>query len=148
MLYELIYSSRSTPAITSKTLENILDISTLKNLENNITGLLIFDGSTFCQILEGEKDVLEATYERIKNDSRHIDAEIFHIGEIEDRNFAQWSMSFKRIQQKIEPTNWTDWIAAQEQIANISAKGTLGGLIFKLFNGSTILEPTNQFGVN
>lgn len=79
---------------------------------------------------------------------RHIDAEIFHIGEIEDRNFAQWSMSFKRIQQKIEPTNWTDWIAAQEQIANISAKGTLGGLIFKLFNGSTILEPTNQFGVN
>ena len=148
MLYELIYSSRAAPVVTNDVLEQILDISRKNNVEHNLTGLLLFDGSTFCQILEGEKEVLEATYNKIENDSRHIDTEIFHIGEIESRNFAQWSMSYKRSRQVLALDNWTDWISAQHQVESISTKGTLGGLIFKLFNGSTILDPKNELGIH
>ncbi len=147
MLYELIYSSRASSNITNDMLENVLETSRINNLKDNITGLLIFDGSTFCQILEGEKDVIESTYNRIKHDNRHIDHSLFHSGEIEERNFLEWSMSFKRVQKQINTESWTDWFAAQKIISEIPSNNTLGCLIFKLINGSGSFHAKHPLGL-
>lgn len=147
MLYELIYSSRAAPSVTKQTLDDILDICRKNNVKNDITGLLIFDGSTFCQVLEGEKSALETLYASIEQDERHIDSSILHFGEIGARNFAEWSMSYKRVAQKIEPDNWTDWLTAQEKIASITGKNTLGAFLSNLYDVRSSSE-TGILGVN
>lgn len=147
MLYELIYSSRANSNFKSSVLDDILTISRKNNTANNITGLLIFDGNTFCQILEGEKEALSMTYDKIKNDNRHIDHTLFHQGEIAQRNFSQWAMSYKRTQKAASVENWTDWFSAQKLISDISPDNTLGGLILKTVNGSNASEGSNLLGL-
>ncbi len=124
-----------------------MEISRSNNSANNVTGLLIFDGSTFCQILEGEKQALDLTYNKIQKDNRHIDHTLFHQGPIEQRNFSQWAMSYKRAQKAVSVESWTDWFTAQKLISEISSKNTLGGLIFKMVNDPASTNDANILGL-
>lgn len=148
MLHELIYCSRANSNFKSTILDDILKVSRANNTKNHVTGLLIFDGTTFCQILEGEKAALDLTYEKIKKDDRHIDYTLFHSGQIESRNFEQWAMSFQRSQTTMTTASWTDWFSAQKQIEELSPDNSVGGLILKLMNGgASMLSGKNPLGV-
>lgn len=148
LLYELIYASRANSNFNSEVLDDILAISHTNNTKNNVTGLLIFDGTTFCQILEGEKATLDKTYERIMKDDRHIDHTLFHSGEIEKRSFSRWAMSFKRVNAALNTENWTDWMSAQQLISDVSNDNTAGRLILKLVSGIDPLNEDNPLGLS
>jgi hypothetical protein len=147
MLHELVYTSRAGASITRDRLEEILAVSRTNNDRNNITGLLVFDGSTFCQILEGEKSAIDKTYDRIKQDNRHIDSFVLHTGEIHQRNFQNWSMSFKMIQKRVNTESWTDILTARKMISDIPSDKTLGSLILKLLTGKDSFDDDTPFGV-
>lgn len=53
-LQELIYTSVSSVHGDKAEVKNILAASELNNVANSVTGLLIFDGHRYIQILEGE----------------------------------------------------------------------------------------------
>lgn len=148
MLHELIYASRANSNFNSEVLDDILAISRVNNTKNDVTGLLIFDGTTFCQILEGKKDTLDETYERIIKDDRHIDHTLFHSGEIEERSFSRWAMSFKRMNEAVSAESWTDWISAQRLISDVSKNTTGGSLILKLVSGIDPLNEEHPLGLN
>ena len=62
------------------------------NLASSITGILMYGGGMFMQVLEGpEQDVLRK-YVRILDDPRHRDAQILYISPANDRIFEKWSM--------------------------------------------------------
>ena len=71
MLKQLVYRSHSTGHIDEAGLQKITFDSSRFNERHNITGILLFDGEYFFQVLEGEGEPVDFLFEHIKNDSRH-----------------------------------------------------------------------------
>ena len=102
-LYRLIYCSRnmitaSHPDLSAAGLEqeirNILATARRRNQENSITGALLFTASGFAQVLEGPREALEHTFERINLDARHAGVTVLSFTPTERRSFPEWSMGF------------------------------------------------------
>ncbi|HBL20438.1 MAG TPA: hypothetical protein DDZ29_06285, partial [Alteromonas mediterranea] len=90
MLKQLIYRSKATEKFSEEDLSKIMSDSLPYNEPNGITGILLFDGEYFFQVLEGESEKVEALYEHIKKDRRH--SAIVKVTEIviHERNFGAW----------------------------------------------------------
>jgi hypothetical protein len=93
MLTRLMYISTVRHGYDAKILDEILDISRVRNQQNGLTGLLIFDGRRFLQYLEGEKEAVYATFERIKKDTRHYAVVKLRETEGSNRQFTTWDMA-------------------------------------------------------
>ena len=78
-------------------LEEILRTSRKNNARLGITGMLLYGNKTFVQILEGEEKAVSELVEKIKRDSRHADFHVLKKKTIDRREYADWSMDFKRV---------------------------------------------------
>ena len=74
-LHQLVYYSKNQAASDDRghlaQLREIIAVSQRNNQRDAITGYLIFDKVWFLQILEGERDKIFSTYQRIQKDPRH-----------------------------------------------------------------------------
>ncbi len=93
MLTRLIYISRSVGPQTTTVTTQILETARRYNKAHNLTGVLCQGRGLYVQVLEGERSVVNGLYRRIVADSRHDHTEIVHFGEIESRQFKEWSMA-------------------------------------------------------
>jgi blue light- and temperature-responsive anti-repressor len=103
-LYRLIYCSRnviaqaeplaSTPAGMKHEIRAILATARRCNTADNVTGALLFTASGFAQVLEGPREIVERTFERISLDPRHADVTALSFTPTERRSFPDWSMGF------------------------------------------------------
>ena len=98
MLFELIYRSEANSNVSDDDLLNILSTARNFNAENDITGCLLYNGHNFAQILEGEFNVLNDLYNRIREDPRHHSVITLHMKEIEERAYPNWTMAFKSLE--------------------------------------------------
>jgi hypothetical protein len=94
-MYYLVYISYTVGHIEEKDLEKILDQSKTNNQKLGLTGLLLFIEDKFIQVLEGEKQVVKDLYEVIQKDKRHRNVSTLIEGNIDKRNYPDWSMAFK-----------------------------------------------------
>lgn len=69
--------------------------SVIINKRKDITGVLIFTGTHFCQLLEGPSGAVHDRIDRIRRDPRHSDIWVVHQEAITARRFAGWSMGYK-----------------------------------------------------
>ena len=67
----LIYFSTARLGLGSADLEDILSRAVAHNLAHGVTGVLLFNGRNFLQVLEGPRQLVEQLYERITGDPRH-----------------------------------------------------------------------------
>jgi hypothetical protein len=99
-LYRLIYCSRNIiarampDAVLEDEIRAILASARRCNKVDNVTGALLFTASGFAQVLEGMRDVVERTFERISSDPRHTDVTVLSFTPTERRSFPDWSMGF------------------------------------------------------
>lgn len=77
-------------------LNNIQDTSLRNNSRDEISGILLFTGERFIQVLEGGREVINASYRRISADQRHTSLSLFEVVEIRHRLFRKWSMRVVR----------------------------------------------------
>ena len=91
-LNSMIYKSRSKDLANLDLVESILESSTRNNPKNGITGVLVVTETHFLQVLEGEFESLNATFERICLDKRHDKVQLISFAEIKERRFANWAM--------------------------------------------------------
>ena len=94
-MIELIYTSLAEADTQDRDVRDILGSSERNNRAHSITGLLLFDGQRYIQILEGETQDVETLYEVICQDARHHDLELLHKGGIIDRSFPNWRMAYE-----------------------------------------------------
>jgi len=94
MLYQIIYSSQATEAMTAAELERILEDARVGNEARGITGALIYVDSVFFQVLEGEREAVRTLMASIARDPRHHAVKIFYQAEIAERAFGTWRMAF------------------------------------------------------
>ncbi len=99
MLVRLLYVSRSTSPLRQETLAAILRKSTQNNAAVGITGLLCHTDSTFLQVLEGGRDEVSALYRRIVADAQHEAVTLLTYEDIDERDFAGWSMGRVDVQR-------------------------------------------------
>ena len=94
MLVRLLYASRTAPAVNADAIAAILKKSKEHNATAGITGVLCvcLNVGIFMQVLEGARDTVSATYNRIARDPRHTDVVLLSYEEIGERQFSSWSM--------------------------------------------------------
>ena len=91
MLSQHLYISTA-PSLSREDVEAILSSSARNNPANGITGLLLYNGRNFLQLLEGEEESLKKLMLRIANDPRHTGVSVLAHKTIDDRSCPDWAM--------------------------------------------------------
>lgn len=71
MLLTLVYRSHISDSVLPASLEEMVSRANIGNERNSITGILLFDGMHFFQLLEGPEEAVDAIYNTICSDQRH-----------------------------------------------------------------------------
>lgn len=99
-IYTLAYASSSTYLMSNDDLEVLLSQSRKKNVESDITGILLYQDGNFLQLLEGPEKAVNDTYARIDRDRRHKGLIPLLRRSFPNRSFAGWSMGYIRNTEK------------------------------------------------
>jgi hypothetical protein len=97
-LKTLIYTSKAKPNVRSSQVADIIAASRINNPLDGITGLLIFNGAEFLQIIEGSESAVDDLAERLRRDPRHSDMRVHEDRLIGDRIFPGWSMAYLKLE--------------------------------------------------
>jgi hypothetical protein len=92
MLKSLTYTSLARLDLAAEDLEAIHRSAREINALEGISGLLIFNGTHFLQVIEGAPQAIDELVERLRRDPRHSALEIRDEREIAERSFPDWSM--------------------------------------------------------
>jgi hypothetical protein len=98
-MLSLIYMSTASVPPGESDLVAILRLSQANNARVDVTGLLLYKGRTFVQILEGPDDAVTTLYTKLGRDPRHYALQTVLRQSIQERDFPNWSMGFQNIEQ-------------------------------------------------
>jgi len=95
-MLSLLYVSVSklSGATALQEVEAIVTGSMVKNARQGITGALIFTGSHFAQVLEGDDERVDALMREICLDNRHSCVTVIRRWPVSVRRFESWSMAY------------------------------------------------------
>jgi hypothetical protein len=93
-LYSLVYRSIASRPLEKNDLERILDDARKRNLEEHVTGLLLFNEGKFMQYLEGPQSGVLKIFELIKKSSLHEKIAEVSRQPVSTREYGDWSMAF------------------------------------------------------
>mgnify|MGYP003551681444 FL=1 len=96
-MLSLIYVSTSVKLLNDEELLDILKASRENNSSKDVTGLLLYKGGNFMQVLAGPDEAVEALYEKIKTDPRHKDVNVLSREQVSARQFPAWEMAFQNL---------------------------------------------------
>lgn len=96
-MIQVTYISRATEPMTAEKLLALLQQCLANNVNNGLTGILLYGNETFLQSLEGDEKAVDALFEKIKHDRRHDNIQLLRRRQIDRRQYSEWSMGFKRI---------------------------------------------------
>lgn len=92
MLIEFIFTSATPEPLAWTELEILRHECERRNKIESITGMLLYDGRNFMQVMEGREQKVIALFKLIASDPRHCNVEAIISNPIEKRNFNNWSM--------------------------------------------------------
>lgn len=104
---QIIYASKPF-GFTAGVLDDILTISRIRNAQDDITGTLICRGDMYLQLIEGPDAQIEAAYNRISADDRHVEMDLLVSRTVDQRMFPKWAM-------RDDPVR--SWMWTQEEVA-------------------------------
>jgi hypothetical protein len=91
-LMSLIYASRSTECFHEHEIPDLLQQIRIANAKQEITGMLLYIGGSFLQVLEGQPEMVDAVFGRILRDNRHTQLTLIAKESIPERAFEGWTM--------------------------------------------------------
>ena len=100
MLSQYLYISTA-PTLARDEVDAILATSARNNPAREITGLLLYNGRNFLQLIEGEEEALVALMLRITEDPRHSGITLLDRRAIEERSCPDWAMKRVLIAESI-----------------------------------------------
>jgi hypothetical protein len=94
-LYSLVYVSTALRPLSLNDIGRLLERARQRNVDQDVTGVLLYSEGNFMQCLEGPAARLAAVYECIKSDSLHFGVIDLVREPISSREFSEWSMAFR-----------------------------------------------------
>lgn len=92
--YSIVYLSTAIAQLSEGALLQLLRRARCANQQAGITGVLMYGGGQFMQVLEGSPAAVRRLYARIQADPRHSRLEKIADGPLSHREFKGWHMSF------------------------------------------------------
>lgn len=93
----VVYSSSATQPFSDAELADLLTASRRKNHSSHLTGLLLYRGGRFLQVLEGPEAVVRDRMAVISVDPRHDNLRVLIDEPREQRQFPVWTMRYGTI---------------------------------------------------
>ena len=90
-MIQLIYASQPLGFDVSD-LRAILVTSRRCNERDDVTGALICRADLYLQLLEGPQEMVDAAFQRIARDRRHVGVKVLCRREVTERLFPRWAM--------------------------------------------------------
>ncbi|MCK0099060.1 BLUF domain-containing protein [Qipengyuania sp. S6317L1] len=101
MIKQYVYISTAV-GLPREQVDEILTTCARNNAAKNVTGLLLYNGRNFLQLLEGKAESLDQLMSAIEADERHEGVLVMHTGEVEERTCPEWAMKLLAISEGIE----------------------------------------------
>lgn len=120
-LCQAVYVSRATRPFSRPELQFLANKANENNGRLEITGLLVYLGGNFLQILEGRPERIDRLMEFIWRDQRHKDFRVLHVVAIEARSFNGWNMGILDINDR-PPLDETQIASLSELLAGSQAR--------------------------
>jgi hypothetical protein len=92
MLLRILYFSTAHADLTAAEVDAIVSHSVQANAARDVTGALAFNGRNFCQLLEGDEQVVRDLIAKISTDKRHSGFKVIDEKLVQDRAFPGWAM--------------------------------------------------------
>jgi hypothetical protein len=96
---QIVYTSKATCDLGEDQIVKIHSTALSNNAQRDITGMLLYSKGTFLQVIEGKGEAINHLMERIKLDTRHCDVEVLVKNTIKHREFKNWSMGYRRLEE-------------------------------------------------
>jgi hypothetical protein len=96
-LKSLTYTSRAQLDLSADDILEIRATAIRLNALDGISGILIFDGTRFLQVIEGSEGAIDNLVQRLQRDDRHLAFEIRDERTVAERSFPDWSMELIRV---------------------------------------------------
>ena len=94
MIRRLAYVSRPRPNLALTEIPRIVAKCRTCNVVEGLTGVLLFTGVDFAQLIEGEPESVSSVWSRIQADERHRDLMVILDERAPDRWFPDWRVGF------------------------------------------------------
>ncbi len=111
LLKSLTYISIASPDISARDVHSIHSTATHLNALDGVTGLLIYNGRQFCQVIEGVESAIDDLIARLRRDPRHSELVVEDERTISEREFPDWSMQLAQVS--------IDYLAARANIVEL-----------------------------
>lgn len=102
MTYRLIYKSIASPHVTDADFRTIAMFSSIRNKQDNISGLLLHVNGRIMQVLEGPESAVKRLYSNIEKDPRHRDIEVVMSERADQPYFQEWSMGYRPMESEAQ----------------------------------------------
>lgn len=122
-VFQLFYVSSAVPGCSEDQIDSMLKKAREYNKSQGLTGILLFRGGIFLQLLEGDEEKVNRLYEKIAANSLHRNlVKIFAKGG-NPPIFSDWSMAYREVSDVDvamvnEMLSWNKLIAANPEIDN------------------------------
>lgn len=96
MLISLLYLSTSKldPASAERDVLALVAESKTRNEARGLTGAMIFTGTHFAQVVEGEDEAVNTLLDTLRADPRHANLIVVNRSPLTVRRFADWNMAY------------------------------------------------------
>ena len=135
-LKSLTYTSLAKLDLTADDLNAIHRTARELNSLDGITGLLVFNGTHFLQIIEGAAPAIDDLLARLRRDNRHFGLEVRDERAVEARSFPDWSMELVRVE--------ADYFHAREAIGDRVPATVAEDVRQRLFQMTELISGTIQ----
>ena len=139
-MYYIIYLSAGIKWFSERELKDVLAISILNNRANHVTGMLLYSEGNFIQFLEGKKNDVQETFQKISKDHRHGGVTHIASGTMNDRKFPDWAMGFKSI-NATSLAMFEGYFNPQNEKLPANNDGHLGTTLLKAFIRKARMTP-------
>lgn len=102
IMFQLIYTSTPSSALTFSRAEDIAARASIKNRVSGVTGILLMSSSVVLQVLEGDETTVRGLYELIKKSKSHMDCDVLLTRHCDARSFPKWSMGYRTVDDEYE----------------------------------------------
>jgi hypothetical protein len=94
-LLSAVYVSSAHSNLTDQDLTKLLEVSRENNKKRGITGMLLYRGGDFMQVIEGPAASIERLLTALSRDTRHTGMIVLKKMVITERQFSGWQMAFR-----------------------------------------------------
>lgn len=122
-LRRVLYISQAAQRLGVQDVLQLATRSAASNARVNITGLLIFAGGCFLQVVEGETRAVDYLMQRLKQDKRHRDVAIVVDEPIRRRSYGEWHMGCHLLESAVGLSD-VEWRLIIRQVSRLLAKGS------------------------